>query len=129
MHFDRVINVFRILFETSVRRSSHRKCSRKKVFLKISQNSQEKTCARVSFLVRLQVAPATLLKKRLWHRCFSVNFAKFLRTYFSQNTSGLLLLCSLFKRAALKNFDKFRGKYYSRSPFLLKLHAYNQQLY
>ena len=26
--------------------------------------------------------PATLLKKRLWHRCFSVNFAKFLRTPF-----------------------------------------------
>ena len=23
---------------------------------------------------------ATLLKKRLWHRCFPVNFAKFLRT-------------------------------------------------
>ena len=37
--------------------------------------------------------PATLLKKRLWHRCFSVNFAKFLRTPFSQKTSGLLLLC------------------------------------
>ena len=24
--------------------------------------------------------PATLLKKRLWHRCFPANFAKFLRT-------------------------------------------------
>ena len=24
--------------------------------------------------------PATLLKKRLWHRCFPVNFAEFLRT-------------------------------------------------
>ena len=24
--------------------------------------------------------PATLLKKRLWHRCFPVNFAKFLGT-------------------------------------------------
>ena len=35
---------------------------------------------------------ATLLKKRPWHRCFPVNFAKFLRTLFSQNTSGRLLL-------------------------------------
>ena len=26
--------------------------------------------------------PATLLNKRLWHRCFTVNFAKFLRTLF-----------------------------------------------
>ena len=36
--------------------------------------------------------PATLLKKRLWHRYFPVNFAKFLRTPFLQNTSGRLLL-------------------------------------
>ena len=30
--------------------------------------------------------PATLLKKRLWQRYFPVNFAKFLRTTFLQNT-------------------------------------------
>ena len=36
--------------------------------------------------------PATLLKNRLWHRCFPVNFKKFLRTPFLQNTSGRLLL-------------------------------------
>ena len=31
--------------------------------------------------------PATLLKKRLWHRCFAVNFANFLRTPSLHNTS------------------------------------------
>ena len=36
--------------------------------------------------------PATLLKKRLWHRCFPVDFVKFLRTPFLQSTSGRLLL-------------------------------------
>ena len=36
--------------------------------------------------------PATLLKKRLWHSCFPVKFAKFLRTPFLQNASGRLLL-------------------------------------
>ena len=36
--------------------------------------------------------PATLLKKILWHRCFPVNFAKFLRTLFLQRTSGSLIL-------------------------------------
>ena len=36
---------------------------------------------------RPEVQPATLLKKRLWHSCFPVNFAKFLRTPFLQNTS------------------------------------------
>ena len=30
--------------------------------------------------------PATLLKKRLWHRCFLVNFSKFLRTPFLTET-------------------------------------------
>ena len=46
-------------------------CSVKKFFFKISQNSQENTCARVSFF-----------KKRLWHRCFSMNFVKLKNTYF-----------------------------------------------
>ena len=67
----------------------------KNVFLEISQNSQENTCVRVSFLIKLQTSglrPATLLKKRLWHRRFPVNFAKFLRVNFLQNTSGQLLL-------------------------------------
>ena len=34
------------------------------------------------------IRPATLLKNKLWHRYFPVNFAKFLRTLFLQNTSG-----------------------------------------
>ena len=34
--------------------------------------------------------PATLLKKRLWHWCFPVNFTKFLRRPFLQNTSPLV---------------------------------------
>ena len=42
------------------------------MFLTISQISQENTCVRVSFLIKL-------LKKRLWHRCFPVNFTEFLR--------------------------------------------------
>ena len=54
----------------------------KKVFSEISQDSQENTGLR----------PATLFKNRLWHRCFPVNFPKFLRTFFLQNTSGQLLL-------------------------------------
>ena len=33
--------------------------------------------------------------KRLWHRCFPMNFAKFLRTPFLQISSGRLLLLGL----------------------------------
>ena len=65
-------------------------------FLKISEN----LCVFRGY--RNKTAPTTLLKMRLWNRYFSVNFAKFLRTPFSQNTSRRLLLgefyfkCSLF---------------------------------
>ena len=51
------------------------------VFLEILRHSHENTDARV-----------TLLKKRHWHMCFSVNFVKLLRAPFLQNTSGWLLL-------------------------------------
>ena len=47
-------------------------------------------------------------KKRLCHRCFPVNFAKFLGTPFSPNTSGRLLL--QFRYGECKNrthFPKF----------------------
>ena len=65
------------------------RCSVKKVFLEILQNSLEKTCARVSFFNKVA---ATLLKKRLWHRCFPVNLAKLLRTpFFTEHLRWLLL--------------------------------------
>ena len=70
------------------------------MFLEISQNSQEKTCARVFFNKVDGLMSATLLKKRLWYRYFPVNFVKFLRTPFSWNTLGgyfwLVTKCSVF---------------------------------
>ena len=44
------------------------------------------------YSMKKDLRPAVLLKKRLWHRCFPVNFAKFLRRPFLQNTSGRLFL-------------------------------------
>ena len=87
-----------LLWRCVLNRSSHQRCSVKKVFLEISQNSLESTCAKDSFLTKFffnkvtGLRPATLLKKSLWHRCFPVNFAKFPRTRFLQNTSGRLFL-------------------------------------
>ena len=48
-------------------------------------------CKKV-FLEISGLRSATLLKKRLWYRCFHVNFVKFIRTLFSQSTPGRLLL-------------------------------------
>ena len=82
------------------------RCSVKKVFLKVSQNSQENNCVRVSFLIELQAGPATLLKKRHWHRCFPVNFAKFLRTplFIKQLWSLLLVFLQMTLRPEEKYF-------------------------
>ena len=67
-------------------RSSHQRCSvRKGVLKNFTIFTGKHLCLR----------PAALLKKRLWHRFFPVNFVKFLRTPFSQNTSGRLLLTYL----------------------------------
>ena len=80
---------------------------KKKVLFEISQNSQENTFARSSFL-----------KKKLWHRCFPVNFAKFLRTSFLalQNTSGGCF-CQLFlvRKICLWVEFNFRRKYTQQS--------------
>ena len=42
-------------------------------------------CQSLSFNKVAGLSPATLLKKRLWHGCFPVKFAKFLRTAFSNH--------------------------------------------
>ena len=61
--------------------SVSQRCSVKELFLEISQNLQENTCAKVSFLTKLQAGA-----------CFLVNFAKFLRTpFFVEHLRWLLL--------------------------------------
>ena len=66
-------------------RKSHRRCSVKKGVLRNFAKITEKHLCQ-------SLRSATLLKKRLWHRCFPVNFEKFLRTPFLQNTSRRLRL-------------------------------------
>ena len=74
-------------------RSSHRRCSvRKGVLRNFAKFTGKHLCQRLFFNKVAGLRPVTLLKKSLWHRCFPVNFAKFLRTPFLQNTSGRLLL-------------------------------------
>ena len=89
----RVVTIKKRSLSPVLSRTSYRRCSIKKVFLKISQNLQENSCA----------CAATLFKKRLWHRGFPVNFAKFLRPPFQRNTSEWLLLAFLW---ILKNISE-----------------------
>ena len=60
-------------------------------------------CQRPATLLKKRLwSPATLLKKRLCHRCFRVNFVKFPRTPFLQNSSRRLLLIDWEKVAEIK---------------------------
>ena len=57
----------KLIYSTDQKQQPTRGVLSEKMFLKISQNSQENTCARVSFLIKLQTSglrSANLLKKR-----------------------------------------------------------------
>ena len=74
-------------------RSSHRRYSMKKSVLRNFLKCTGKHLWQSLFFNKVaHLRPATSLKKRLWHRCFPVKFAKLLRTPFLQSTSGWLLL-------------------------------------
>ena len=74
-------------------RSIHRRCSVRKGVLRNFAKFTGKHLCQSLFLNKVaDLRSAALLKKRLWHWCFSVIFPKFLRTPFLQSTSRKLLL-------------------------------------
>ena len=52
------------------------------VFRNFTKFTGKRLCHSLFFNKVAGLRPATLLKKKLWHGCFSVNFLKFLRTSF-----------------------------------------------
>ena len=64
------------LFYVEITEAVARIYSVKKVFLEISQNSQESTCTRDSFLIKLQAWPAILFKKESLAQVFSCEFCE-----------------------------------------------------
>ena len=79
-------------------RSSHQRCSIKKVFLKISQNLQENTCARVSFLIKLQASVCHFIKKETLALLFSCEFFEISKnTFFREH---------LWATASVLKFDR-----------------------
>ena len=73
-----------------------RRCSVKKVFLEIHKIHRKTPVPETLF---------SLLKKRLWNRCFPVNFTKFLRTpCLTKHLRWLLLVTSILK----KIFEKWK---------------------
>ena len=82
----KIVNQDKFSFKPKINfRSSHQRCSLKKGSFKLIFSSHQWCSLK-------KAAPAILLKKKLWHRCFTVNFAKFLRIYFLLTSFGRLLL-------------------------------------
>ena len=91
-----------------------------------------------------------LLKRRLWYKCFPVNFVKFLRTapdgcfYNNDPNAHIPTFCKRWyndndrsshrrsiKKVALKNFSKFVEKHLCQSLFLIffKLQAWGVKIF
>ena len=113
---------------------------KKGVFKNIGKFTGKHLC-KIFFFNRNVVGlrPATLLRKRLLHRCFPVNFPIFLRTPFLQNTSGdcFCLLKRSFILIVINPLsctdEEDRGKFtcfsyvfsYSKSKYVMSLLLYN----
>ena len=115
-----------ILFTKQPLRSSHGMCSvRKGIFHKLKKKFRKNHRKKPD----LQL----YLKKRLWHRCFSVNFVKFLSTPFYRTSPGDCSwpFADVFKIDVpeavvdvLRNFAKFTGKHLCQSLFFNKVPSF-----
>ena len=82
-------------FSVSTFRGSHRRCSVKKGVLRnLAKFTGKYLCQSLFFNKVAGLRPATLLNKKLWHMCFSVNFRKVSKNTFPtehlQATASLL---------------------------------------
>ena len=80
------------MFETKSRKSSRPEVLCKKDVLRNFSKFTEKHLFQSLLFNKVAGQPRTLLKKRLWHRCFPVNFAKFSKTAFLTEHLRWLLL-------------------------------------
>ena len=75
------------MFKRVLTKAVSRRCSVKKVFLEISQNSPENTCARVSFLIKLRASACNFIKKEALAQVFFCEFYEICENTFSYKTT------------------------------------------
>ena len=90
------------------------RCSVKKMFLEISQNSQENTCAGDSFLVKLQAC--NFIKKETLAQVFSCEFCEISKNTFFHRTP--LVAVSAFLNSHVS--QRFLAKSSSMRPNITK---------
>ena len=82
-----------------------RRCSVKRGVLRnFAKFTGKNLCQKLFFNKIAGLRHAASVKKSLCHGCFPVNFPRFLRTPFLQNTSGRLLLSNTYKIQLKKEF-------------------------
>ena len=84
--------------------------------------TEKHLCQSLFFNKVASLRPATLLKKRLWHRCFPVNLVKFLRQPFSIKHLWWLLLDT-----RSQGLSKRKLCQYYENPTSIYLFKFNQR--
>ena len=74
----------------------------------------------------LEIPQTVPESSHLWRRCFPVNFVKFLKTPFLQNTSGRLASVHMHVERAIQTVKKFRVL---RNKIPLSFYGYVKQMY
>ena len=98
----------------------------KKGVLKKIHKIHQKTPVLESLFNRvLGLRPATLSKKRLQHRCSHVNFVKFLRAPFLQNTFVICLTVSFHKEVLCICSNLLLLEKWTKLTILLSFHLAN----
>ena len=101
----------------------NRKCSTRKLFLKISQYSSENTCVGISFLIKLQAFRAPALLKRdsntgvfceHWEIFKNTYFEEHLRTAASESFTWTFFYMNKYHRNWRRRFPKNKTK---QKPF------------
>ena len=77
------VNTFGVKIRSVFRSSRSEVFCKKCVLINFAKFTGKHLCQILFFNKVAGLRPETLLTKRLWHRCFPVNFAKFLRHLFS----------------------------------------------
>ena len=89
---------------------------KKRVLKNFSKFTGKHLCRSLFFNKVAGLRSSTLLKKRLWHRCFPVDFEKFLRTPFFIEHLWWLLLSRPFR--LLPRMTILPVMYFGKKPFL-----------
>ena len=74
------------VFKNDITKSVPWRCSIKKLFLEIQQNSPDNNCAKAYFLMKLQASTCIFSKKETVAQVFSCEFCKISKNIFSYGT-------------------------------------------